>query len=141
MQVEQTTTAIARELASLWQLHQTSAFERYVIEAYGEAVKLRPHFRCLYIGETEEGDLQTGPKPGLIRSWWQVDDRGLRPVKRPNFDWDTDDTFYATPEILFCVVGDEVVLVETLGRRLRRWLRGKLNLSDAGVRLTNLQVL
>jgi hypothetical protein len=141
MQLEQTTTAIARELGSLWALHQSPAFERYVVEAYDIAPPAPPHFRCLYIGECEEGDFKLGPKGGLIKRWWQVDDQGLKEVERPELDWDDNIPYYPTPEILFYVAGNEVSIVETLGRRMRRWFRGELQFGDAGIRLTKLQPL
>src|SRR5438270_11243288 len=116
MQLEQTTTAaIARELGSLWALHQTPAFERYVAEAYGVASPAPPHFRCLYIGECAEGDFTTGPKGGLVKHWWQVDDQGLKEIERPKLDWDSNGPYYPTPEILFYVAGHQISIAETLG--------------------------
>jgi hypothetical protein len=141
MQTEQLSTAIAHELASLWGLHQSPAFDRYLQDAYGVTISSRPAFRCVYIGETEDGDFDTGPKGGLVKHWWQVDSEGLREIDRPKLDWDTDETFYPTPELLFFAREGLITTVESLGRRMRRWVRGKIQLRDNTVSITELEVL
>lgn len=131
---------IAQAIASLWDLHKAGEFLRYLGDTFGVTEQQRPSFRCIYIAETEEGDMKSGPSGALVKHWWQVDDNGTQEISVPKMDWD-DSPFFATPKVLFYVEGDSVALLERYGPRKMYRKRGKLAVNDSAVRIESVEVI
>lgn len=133
---------IATNLASLWSKARLPAFRDYVQKMYGIETDGLPQFRCIYIGETEEGDATRRPKPGLIKQWWQADDHGVREVELPKVDSGADESpFFSTPVILFYQQDGQIAVAERLGQRMVCWKSGRVLTAQNSVEIVDLQQL
>lgn len=144
MTPDEQSKGIARQLAALWSESKRPEFVSYVRSFHDAEVTHLPSFRCLFIGETEDGNLQSGPQPGILKQWWQVDDQGTREVSTPKMNWDLDTPsapFFPTPVILFYCEDDVIVVSERLGQKMACWKRGRLERDASGVRVVDLNLL
>ena len=130
MPAENRSKLIAETLSALWDEAKRPEFAEYVRRFHHMDVGETPNFRCLFIGETEDGDVETGPKSALIKQWWIMDDQGLREVLIPKMDWGGDSAFFPTPLVLFYHDGDGVSLYERLGQKMACWKSGRLHLTE-----------
>jgi hypothetical protein len=131
---------IAKELSSLWDVQKAKQFLHYLETTFGVNEKHEPIFQCFYIGETEDGDLKSGPSGAIIKHWWQVNDSGITEIKIPKMDWDGS-PFYATPKMLFFVEGDSIAIVEIYGQKNRYWKRGKIAIIDSLPKIISIEVM
>lgn len=141
MCTDQRSRQIAGALSSLWDEAKQPRFAEYVQRVYGVEVNALPRFCCLYIGETQDGALERGPTPGLLKQWWKVDDHGLCEVRSPKLDWESDSDFVLTPFVLFFRDGDYVAISEHLGQRLVCWKLGRLHITGDQVTISDLRLL
>ena len=141
MPTDQHSQRIAEALSTLWAEAKLPHFADYVRKVYRTDAGNAPAFRCLYIGETEDGDLQRGPMPGLVRQWWLVDDHGLREVRAPKLDWDGESDFVPTPLVLFFRDGEGVAISERLGRRLMCLKSGCLHIAGGQATIIDVRLL
>ena len=131
---------IAQELSAVWELYKTGKLLRYLESTFGIKEEQSPTFRCIYIAETEAGDMIAGPSGGLIKHFWQVDDKGIDEIRVPQMDW-ADSPFYATPRILFYIDGDRVAINELYGPRKMYRKRGKLAIKNLAVSIVSIEVI
>ena len=135
---------IAVYLADLWTLSKSEAFIPYVNQLYNTKISHLPYFRCLFIGETEDGDFETGPRLGFMKKWWEVSDEGIRIVSDPKLDWNCDSPFkpfFPTPRVVFYHDGIHVATSARLGDMMLHRERGRIISNPRGVLITDIEII
>lgn len=123
---------VARELASLWSLHRTNEFARYLEDAYGHGPESCPRFDRILVAEALTGDVASGVIGSVIRRWWVIDDLGFREVDVQSLDFTERAGFYLAPIRKFFMERDRVAIGERLGpaigwRMVGRYLSDKVS--------------
>jgi hypothetical protein len=135
-------SAIARWLAGIWELHRSEPFAAYVATTYGMHVDHCPLFDRVYIAEAESGDLAMGRIESFVKKWWRVDDRGLVEVCRSELrSTDGPEIFDHRPLLRFLTDGERIVLGERLGPGLICRKTGKVVAKEGAVSITDLRVV
>ena len=134
------TERIVRMLASLWDLAGTDDFRDYIRQIYDVSIYELPHFKCLYIAESEEGHVDFAPTGPMMIGGWAVDSQGLRRSRlRP--DWGSNEQQFCTaPLIKFYREHKKLVTYERLGKDFRCWRTGSLQDIEGGVVMTNVNL-
>lgn len=135
MKIDYDSAKVAEALAVLWGNSRKPEFIDYLSSVHQYEGSESPEFSCLYIGETESGDVERGPMGGMIKRWWVVDSFGLRVTRVVKLSWKEETDFTPTPEILFYLEGDRIAIYERLGQRLKCWKTGRIDVSERGVRV------
>jgi hypothetical protein len=119
--------AIAMLLADIWAFHKSASFAGYIANTYGKCVDRLPSFECVYIAESESGDLDNGTIGGVIKKWWRVDGSGLTENWRPRLpSTDEPGLFDRRPVLKFFTDGERVIVGERLGPNLNCRKLGRL---------------
>lgn len=124
---------IARTLSAQWSVFRGPDFHQYVISNYQIQPRATPAFECLYIAETETGDVERGYLGGVIRHWWKVDDQALQGVQSAVLDEKQEDVFDRRPIIKFYYVHNTILIGERLGPDLVCRKVGLIGRSEKGV--------
>ena len=135
---------IALLLSEVWAIHKSDGFVAYLTEIFGKSIPGQASFDCVYISQAEEGDIPNAILRGAAK-WWQVDDSGLKAIRRPEMS-ELDATtnvrteLYTKPVIRFFNEGNDILIGETYGPQLLSRKVGFLAVVDGQLILTKIRV-
>lgn len=133
--------AIATILGGVWLLFKQAVIKEYIRQIFQVDAEEVPEFRCVYIQESESGSLEGGPAGGICKYRWQVDDDGIDRINCPKYDWPPWAAYYITPDIIFYVENEHIMIYEAFGPRFRCWKRGLLDKRSGALKIVDLRVI
>lgn len=105
--------AIVRWITDLWQTCHPDQFATYMQREFGVALQSTPTFRCLYIAESAEGNIDDNVLGSILHGWLKMDNTGLWRIEKPGGDFhDRVGPYYVTPVLRYWREGNRVLLGE-----------------------------
>lgn len=97
-------------------------------------------FKCLYIAQASESDIDKAKIGSIISQWWKVTDLGIEKIHAPEIiDCPSTSMFDPAPVIKFYLDGDRIVVSERLGPTLIARKTGRIN--NSGQWLNDLHII